>query len=78
MRRRELARLQAYRELYSAVSSLGDSLYEAALAVAEDEREAAFAASCSLVLQLQEHEGEGPPLLRLMARVHTGRRAQAA
>lgn len=78
MRRREQARLQAYRELYSAVSSLGDSLYEAALAVAEDEREAAFAASCTLVLRLQDHEGDGPPLLRLLARVHTRRGAQAA
>ena len=46
------ARLQAYRELYTAVCSLSDTLYEDALAVTEDEKEAAFAASCALVAKL--------------------------
>ena len=46
------ARLQAYRELYTAVCSLSETLFDDALAVADDEKEAAFAASCALVAKL--------------------------
>ena len=47
--------LAAYRQLYAAVCSLSNSLYEEALAVSTDDRDAAFAASCALVAHL-EHE----------------------
>ncbi|HEY3452270.1 MAG TPA: hypothetical protein VGK67_38350 [Myxococcales bacterium] len=49
---RRRVRLAAYRQLYSAVCSLSDSLYEEALAVSENDRDAAFAASCALVSRL--------------------------
>ena len=45
-------RLAAYRQLYTAVCSLSDTLYEEALAVSENDRDAAFAASCALVSRL--------------------------
>lgn len=54
-------RLEAYRQLYSAICSLADSLYEQALAVAANDRDAAFAASCALVARL---EGEGSTAAR--------------
>jgi len=46
--RRKRMRLAAYRQLYSALCSLSDTLYEEALAVSENDRDAAFAASCAL------------------------------
>ncbi|MBI5542316.1 MAG: hypothetical protein HY901_00380 [Deltaproteobacteria bacterium] len=49
-------RLQAYRELYSALCGLADTLYEEALAVAANDRDAAFAASCALVRRLQAEQ----------------------
>jgi len=74
--RRRSVRLEAYRQLYSAVCSLGDALYEEALAVSEDERDAAFAASCALVSRL---ERERSPQARrgLLGRIDALPRASA-
>lgn len=53
MSRHQQKRLAAYRELYTAVCSLSDSLFEEALTLCEDDRDAAFAASCALVAKLE-------------------------
>ncbi|MGC4122446.1 MAG: hypothetical protein QM765_49285 [Myxococcales bacterium] len=55
---RQHLRLAAYRQLYAAICSLSDTLYEEALAVCENDRDAAFAASCALVSRLSR---EGTP-----------------
>jgi len=69
-------RLAGYRQLYSAICTLADSLYEEALAVAADDRDAAFAASCALVARL---EGERSPTARsgLLGRLEAMPRSSA-
>lgn len=46
------ARLQAFRDLSEAMSTLAERLFDEALAVSDDENDAAFAASCALMNEL--------------------------
>ncbi len=49
----QIERREASRQLLEAVAELGESLYDDALELCEDEREAAFVASATLLSALE-------------------------
>jgi hypothetical protein len=55
------ARLQAYRDLYVALCTLSDTLYQEALTVSANERDAAFVASCALIAKLEQEQSPASP-----------------
>ncbi len=76
---RQRAGLQAYRELYGAVCELSESLFDQAVAMCRDERQAAALASCNLVRALQQgRRASGSGLMRRLSEVRwSGARQRA-
>jgi hypothetical protein len=53
---RTIARVRLSREVFEAVAELGESFYDEALQVCDDEREAAFLASATLLSALEQEK----------------------
>lgn len=53
---RMVARARLSREVFEAVAELGESFYDEALQLCEDEREAAFLASATLLSALEQEK----------------------
>lgn len=61
---RKARRILAAREVFEAVADLGESFYDEALQICDDEREAAFLASATLLSALEREQVLRRPVKR--------------